>query len=35
MLIRQIALDYGPDRIHCNALCPGCKLNGRLSHWYF
>ncbi|XTI94915.1 hypothetical protein V2W45_1442983 [Cenococcum geophilum] len=23
MLIRHIALDYGPDRIHCNALCPG------------
>ncbi|OCL05655.1 dehydrogenase with different specificitie [Glonium stellatum] len=23
MLTRQIALDYGPDRIHCNALCPG------------
>jgi len=22
-LTRQIALDYGPDRIHCNALCPG------------
>lgn len=25
-LTRQIALDYGPDRIHCNALCPGCML---------
>ncbi|KAL2352012.1 hypothetical protein BJ546DRAFT_850749 [Cryomyces antarcticus] len=22
-LTKQIALDYGPDRIHCNALCPG------------
>jgi len=24
-LTRQVALDYGRDRIHCNALCPGCK----------
>jgi len=32
MLTRQIALDYGPDRIHCNALCPGYKLNGRLFY---
>ncbi|KAF2801057.1 NAD(P)-binding protein [Melanomma pulvis-pyrius CBS 109.77] len=23
MLTRQVALDYGQDRIHCNALCPG------------
>ncbi|KAF2706160.1 NAD(P)-binding protein [Pleomassaria siparia CBS 279.74] len=23
MLTRQVALDYGKDRIHCNALCPG------------
>ncbi|KAF2458538.1 hypothetical protein BDY21DRAFT_283787 [Lineolata rhizophorae] len=22
-LTKQVALDYGPDRIHCNALCPG------------
>ncbi|KAF2757763.1 NAD(P)-binding protein [Pseudovirgaria hyperparasitica] len=22
-LTKQIALDYGPERIHCNALCPG------------
>ncbi|KAJ9662707.1 hypothetical protein H2201_005991 [Coniosporium apollinis] len=22
-LTKQVAVDYGPDRIHCNALCPG------------
>jgi NAD(P)-dependent dehydrogenase (short-subunit alcohol dehydrogenase family) len=22
-LTRQLALDYGPDKIHVNALCPG------------
>ena len=25
-LTRQIAVEYGKDKIHCNALCPGCKL---------
>lgn len=25
-LTRQIAVDYAKDRIHCNALCPGCKF---------
>ena len=25
-LTRQIALDYAPQKIHSNALCPGCKL---------
>lgn len=25
-LTRQIAIDYAGDRIHCNAICPGCEL---------
>ncbi len=25
-LTKQIAIDYAQDRIHCNALCPGCRL---------
>lgn len=24
-LTRQVAIDYAQHRIHCNALCPGCK----------
>lgn len=24
-MTKQIAVDYAADRIHCNALCPGCK----------
>ena len=25
LLTKQIAVEYGIDKIHCNALCPGCK----------
>lgn len=25
LLTKQIAVEYGADKIHCNALCPGCK----------
>lgn len=25
-MTKQIAVDYAKDRIHCNALCPSCKL---------
>ena len=25
-LTRQVAVDYAKDRIHCNAICPGCKF---------
>lgn len=25
-MTRAVALDLAPWRIHCNALCPGCKL---------
>ena len=25
-LTRTAALDFAPHRIHCNTICPGCKL---------
>ena len=30
-LTRQIGVDYGKDKIHCNAICPGCKSLTCLS----
>lgn len=30
-LTRQIAATYGAEKIHCNALCPGCKLSVPFS----
>jgi len=26
LLTKQIAVEYGKDKIHCNALCPGCEF---------
>lgn len=26
-LTKQIATDYGKDKIHCNAICPGCEFD--------
>ena len=25
LLTKQVAVEYAKDKIHCNALCPGCK----------
>ena len=25
LLTKQVAVEYGMDKIHCNALCHGCK----------
>lgn len=36
LLTKQIAVEYGEDKIHCNALCPGCKSSVLfLSTIYF
>ena len=26
LLTKQIAVEYGKEKIHCNALCPACKF---------
>lgn len=26
LLTKQIAVEYGAEKIHCNALCPGCEF---------
>ena len=26
LLTKQVAVEYGKDKIHCNALCPGCEF---------
>jgi meso-butanediol dehydrogenase/(S,S)-butanediol dehydrogenase/diacetyl reductase len=31
MLTQQVALDYGPDRIRCNAVCPGATRTDMLE----
>lgn len=25
LLTKQIAVEYASDKVHCNALCPGCE----------
>ena len=32
-LTKQVAIDYAPDKIHCNAICPGCMWS-RFIHRY-
>jgi NAD(P)-dependent dehydrogenase (short-subunit alcohol dehydrogenase family) len=34
-LTRQIGVDYARDKIHCNAICPGCKSLAYLSPLFF
>lgn len=31
LLTKQIAVEYGKEKIHCNALCPGCESNSALA----
>lgn len=26
LLTKQVAVEYAEDKIHCNALCPGCEF---------
>jgi meso-butanediol dehydrogenase/(S,S)-butanediol dehydrogenase/diacetyl reductase len=32
MLTKQVALDYGPDNIRCNVVCPGGTRTEMLEH---
>ena len=31
LLTKQVAVEYGADKIHCNALCPGCEFQPLTS----
>ncbi|MCJ1386798.1 hypothetical protein MMC17_009925 [Xylographa soralifera] len=31
LLTKQVAVEYGKEKIHCNALCPGCKSILKLT----
>jgi len=33
-LTRQVACDYGKHKIHCNAICPGCRPFSALDIIY-
>lgn len=33
LLTKQIAVEYASDKVHCNALCPGCKYS-LLSYFH-
>ena len=32
LLTKQVAVEYGMEKIHCNALCPGCKYHPSLAN---